>query len=322
MIRDSADERLAELSWVGPRFGDGVDAVTVVLRLPAAFEPPRVAPMPEGIDAENFGIVTSSLRRSQDSDELELVRTHVGKGEAVTWRVLVDRSLFRGPDEVTAPPPLRALSTTSLAPASPAPRFWPWAGLAGLVFAALILIESSTARRACAARNAVPRAWLDWHPACRAALGGICLTAAACVAVELSEPRSATALLGVALCAAARRAPERIVALRGPGTWGTLSPTSFRRASPTPLPSAWLDVGRLPGFVTCFAAFAAIAWWASSLFDVSPYRGACALLGSSALLPIFCTGRAAELPRDGVLESRRFLSRVHRRLKRRSDLVL
>ena len=41
---------------------------------------------------------------------------------------------------------------------------------------------------------------------------------------------------------------------------------------------------------------ATITALALKLFETSPYYGACLWLGSSALLPIFCTGRAAELP--------------------------
>jgi hypothetical protein len=59
---------------------------------------------------------------------------------------------------------------------------------------------------------------------------------------------------------------------------------------------------------------------AATWYLTSPYTGACALIGAASLLPIFCTGRAAELPSDALAQSRRFLRRMSRRLQRHGHL--
>src|SRR5690606_24114623 len=61
---------------------------------------------------------------------------------------------------------------------------------------------------------------------------------------------------------------------------------------------------------------------AARLFDTSPYLGACLLLGSSVLLPLFCTGRAGELPPDGLSYACELLGDVARRLARDATLVV
>jgi hypothetical protein len=69
-------------------------------------------------------------------------------------------------------------------------------------------------------------------------------------------------------------------------------------------------------------ALTGITWLAARWFEASPYYGACLLLGSSALLPLFCTGRIGEMPPDALAESRRFLARAQRRLQRDRRLVV
>jgi hypothetical protein len=61
------------------------------------------------------------------------------------------------------------------------------------------------------------------------------------------------------------------------------------------------------------------AWRA---FPSSPFSGACILLAGSALLPIFCTGRAGELPIDTLAHSARFLTAVARRVARGGNLLV
>jgi hypothetical protein len=70
------------------------------------------------------------------------------------------------------------------------------------------------------------------------------------------------------------------------------------------------------------AALGGIGALAARVFSTSPYTGACLLLGSCVLLPLFCTGRAGELPPDTLGHARRFLGDVARRLARDSTLVV
>lgn len=321
LLRFDPQSGRQELAWVGPRFDDGVDSVTVVFRLPAGSKPPQVVEVDE-VRAENFGIVTSSLRRSERRDELELVRAHVGKREPVTWQVALDASTLPagertgseaadgGPEFVAHPSPARVP---------------PWersALLGGVAYAILILLKSHWVQRASAARNARSCGWVDCHVGFRAVLGGVALAGAAFLVLELEAPLPAALSLLVALAAAAHRAPLAQSVLRGPGEWVPISADALRRTRSASLPGAWLDVGRLPGFLVGMGLVGTVAWLSSGLFETSPFRGACLLLGSTALLPVFCTGRASELPPDHVAESRCFLGHAHRRLTRRKDLLV
>ena len=108
LIRHLPGEQRSELAWVGPRFADGVDSVTLLVRTAAAGQAPEAQGTADS--TANFGIVMSTLRRSQARDELELVRAHVARDEAITWRVLLDRGLFPGAVQVSpmgaaSPPP-------------------------------------------------------------------------------------------------------------------------------------------------------------------------------------------------------------------------
>jgi hypothetical protein len=71
-----------------------------------------------------------------------------------------------------------------------------------------------------------------------------------------------------------------------------------------------------------FAALGGIGALAARTFSASPYTGACLLLGSCVLLPLFCTGRAGELPPDALAHARELLGDVARRLARDATLVV
>ncbi len=335
LIRHLADGQRSELGWVGPRFDDGVDSVTLVVRTAAAAQAPEV--VVEDTDSAhattaNFGIVMSTLRRSQRQDELELVRSHVARDEPITWRVLLDRKLFF-PDPIGtgAEPAAAQAAATQLSLPAPtsttvSPRWppqLPWIALAGVAYGLMVLLKAWIAARAAHVRHCQPRAWVGWKAPYRAAVAGLCLASAGALVIWGSEPTLAALALVLAIACAALRRPEPNISLRGPGVWQTLDAAAFRAAPSGPaLPGAWLDAGRPQGFLLLMAALSATTWLAARSFEISPYYGACILLGSSALLPLFCTGRAGELPLDPLAYSRRFLRRVQRRLRRHPELVV
>ena len=335
LIRHLADGQRSELGWVGPRFDDGVDSVTLVVRTAAASQAPEI--VVEDASARtttaNFGIVMSTLRRSQQKDELELVRAHVARDEPITWRVLLDRKLFLPePAPAGAEPLAAAAATTPVSPPAPAltrsgPRWppqLPWIALAAVGYGLVVLLKTWRAARAAQLRHCRPRAWVGWKAPYRAAAAGLGFASAVALVIWGSEPTLAAValVLGIA-CAALRRPEPESVSLRGPGAWRTLDAAAFRAAPPgSALPGAWLDAGRPQGFLLLMAALSATTWLAARSFETSPYYGACILLGSSALLPLFCTGRGGELPVDPLAHSQRFLSRVQRRLRRDSELVV
>jgi len=336
LIQDLPDGR-AELTWTGPRLDEGIDSVTLLLRLPAARLAPEAGdPSSENAQANpgNFGIVMSTLRRSQQADELEIVRAHVARNEAPRWRVRFDRSLL----DAAAPAAASAASATSVAPGGEQDVAWPappaaprrsafslgglWIVLGGLGYGLLVAYKGSLATRAAMQRGCRARGWVPWRSAYRAAAAGVALAAAAGVVLWLDMPWLAGGALLLALGLAALRPPEIEALLRGPGHWETLASTALETTRRAALPGAWLDLGCRRGCLLLLSALAAITWRASALFETSPYFGACLLLGSTALLPLFCTGRAAELPEPAPDGSRRFLREVRRELAGDTELVV
>lgn len=331
LIRHLPGEQRSELAWVGPRFADGVDSVTLVVRTAAAGQAPDVQGEAQRTadGTPNFGIVMSTLRRSQARDELELVRAHVARDEAITWRVLLDRRLFPGavpasPSTAASPPPVTPSTAAPLAKAPPVALSagLPWILLAGVVYALLIALKSWRLARAARLRNCRPRPFVAWRARYRATAAGSCLGAAAAAVVWLDAPLLAAGLVAVGAAFAAQRPPVPNPELRGPGQWRAIDANTFRLPPSPALPGAWLDAGRAQGFSLLMAALAATTWAAARWFETSPYYGACLLLGSSALLPLFCTGRLGEMPLDALAESQRFLARAQRRLGKDSKLVV
>ena len=321
-IRPLADRDLFELSWVGPRFDNGVDSVTLVVRAHAASRPPELAPRRED---DTYGMVMSTLRRSRDSDELELVRTHIARDEAMRWNVWLDRGAFDRGSLVEEGAPTRAASAPS--PALPGPRSKHLLDVAGvlglgLAYSLLVALKSRAVSAAAAARGTQARPWIAASSAWRACAAGVAMSAAAAAAAWGEPPWMAALALMVAMTFAAFHPPLAPIPLRGPGEWRPLDDSALGAARRASLPGAWLDAGRARGFSMLCALLALVIVGATRAFESSPYVGACVLLGGAALLPVFCTGRAAELPIEAIERSRSFLSEAARRLRRDGSLVI
>lgn len=337
LIRPVEGGQRAELSWVGPRFSDGVDSVTLTLRAGAAARAPELATTAGGDNRDaNFGIVMSTLRRSRERDELELVRAHVARDEAITWRVWLDGAMLpaamlpaaraRDASLLPAPEPAAAAQTSVAAPRRwshyPVGTYLPLLVMAGVAYGLLVRLKTWRLARAAVLRRCEPRALVGWPASWRSALAGACLSGAAALVLWADAPLLAAVALISALVFAAELPPASNVFERGGGKWQTLDATALDSVPSPSLPGAWLDAGRVQGFVLLCGCLAGSAWGAAQLFETSPYLGACALLGSTIWLPIFCTGRAAQLPVDALAQSRRFLRRAQRCLARDSNLVI
>jgi len=332
LIQPLAAERGARLSWVGPRFDDGVDSVTVIVRAPAAASPLSVADTGEN---ERYGAIVSELRRSRDRDELELVRAHVARDEAMRWEIELDGA-FAGESVAARAAPSVDASRAQVSPVDavldmapvPASRRGPQpldiAALVGVgvVYAALVLLKARAVARAAVARQAVPRAWVMWPALLRASCAGAALGAAGAIASFGDPPLLAALALLVAMAFAAHAAPERELRVLGPGEWRPLEPSALLQRRPQPLPGAWFDAGRWRGFLLLVSLLGGVVYAASRAFEHSPFSGACILLAGAALLPIFCTGRAAELPVDALGHGARFLTAVSERLGPKSGLLV
>lgn len=205
----------------------------------------------------------------------------------------------------------------------PASRVLPFLLAAALGYAGLVATKGRAVARASAQRNCPIRPLVPGRPTLHAVLAGLLLALASGAAIWLDAPVLGALALLLALLLASHRAPISETRLRGPGEWQALdSSTLAHAAASLRLPGAWLDVGRVRGFSLLLGLL--VLWTAAALrlFESSPYHGACLLLGSTALLPVFCTGRAAELPEPALAQSRRFLARVLKRLQGHGDLLV
>ena len=344
LLRELPGGQRMQLSWPGPSFDDGVDSVTLIVRTDAAGLPPDADDPEAETAAANAravggpGIIMSTLRRSAERDELELVRAHVARHEAPRWHVRLDRTLFNpaGPGSANEPAPQLEPepSEVELDGIWPAPeRGLPhpsgfWALLCILVaavgYAALLWLKARAVAQAAALRGCQVRSLLPGSSTRRAALAGLSVALASGAVIWLDAPLAGALGLLLAVALATHRPPASAARLRGPGEWQPLDAQALQAdTTPAPaLPGAWLDVGRLQGFALLLGLLAANGAAALRLFQSSPYYGACLLLAGSALLPLFCTGRAAELPESALAQSKRFLSRVLKRLNGKAELVL
>jgi hypothetical protein len=331
------------LRWVGPRFDDGVDSVTLLLKTPSAELAPELAPHDEA--DPDYGIIMSSLRRSRDADELELVRAHLARDEAMAWEVALDAALFgEAPeaetDAVDSPPSAAPIVGSTPQSASPEPitlepatrslrpgqqragvGLVVWLAV-GLLYALTVRVKTWSVEQGARTRDAQPRPWIPWGANARALGAGAALATAAALAAAGQPPLVCASWLLLAMAFAAHRMAEDIPNLRGPGDWQPLESSAFVPSPSPPLPGAWLDAGTLRGGLLLAATLAGVIGAAARSFASSPYTGACILLAGAALFPIFCTGRANDLPIDTLEHSRRFLGEVARRLARDSSLVV
>lgn len=296
------------VEWTGPSFADGIDSARVVFRVPRGSIPPRLASARPGADPVSItddaeGVFLGTFRRAADKDELEVVRPHMAKGEAVPWRITVDASTFdvapeldaEGPKTEPALVPVKASAPRAITDRRPL-----WASIAALalVLATIVVMKSRWVEEACTRRGARARPLLPVPSPVRGLLSAGFAVAAALAVVESAEPFLAAGALLVSMAFATHLPPRLSAALRGPGTWARLDADGAfaPRLREDRLPGRFVDVGTAPGFVlfaACLSLFVAAAIVVSRR---SPYEAICAALGSAILFPIFCTGRSGELP--------------------------
>lgn len=305
------------ITWVGPRFDDGINSASVLFRLPRAENPPRLPPPdPEqqALGDSSGGVFLSNLHRLADKDELEVVRPHVAKDEPVQWKIEADAKAF---DAFATPPaPPAPQLQPSAPPVPPRQRALGIVVLALVAFGygALVVLKWRAAERACAERGAEARALLPLPAPLRGALAGVILALAVFVAVRTELPTVAGLCLLVAMALAAHVAPRSVPPLRGPGRWLPLGEDEAFARKKRRLPGRFLDAGTVPGFCVFMLALAAFACGGVYLLPESPYHALMLALASACLLPIFCTGRAGALPADPVEQPRALLSWLTRKL--------
>ncbi len=300
-----------KLSYAMLPTNEGRDAARVVLDLPAAQAAPSLA------DPDGASTTLATLRRRGDRDELELVRAHVARGEAVTWSAHVDPQAFPGvtdPElraEAPAAPqadPSRALSSVGAAVA-----------LCVVAVAAMLAYRSKrrVVARACAARGVVPRPLVPLRPEVGSVVYGG-LVAAATASLLWANPTVGALLVSAAIVVATHLLPRTVQGPRGPGRWRPISSASLSAPPPDADVRDPFDLRRLLGVRTALLlvfgvaalAFLASRRW-SGAFVALP-------LAASAAVPLFVTGTRSSLPWTPGELAERFLKPVGRAVRARA----
>ena len=325
LIRREGNE--VEVRWVGPRLEQGIDSARVVFRLPAGPTPPVLPDVNSSAgrlqDGDALGgVFIGNLHRLADKDELDIVRPHVSRGEPVLWRVRVSA---KAGDAFANPLPqprlekgssTRTLSLGAGAQPRQRLRWWLCAALAALAYAFAVAGKWRYFLALCGARGALARTLVPLPVGLRAAASGTLLASAFVSAAWFDQATLGATLLVAAMAFACQYAAPAKIILRGPGQWLPLSDREAFARSEAAVAGRFLDAGTLPGFgmfaLLC-TLFLAAAWF---LFARAPYQALLLLLGSACTLPLFFTGRAAQLPADLAVRPRVLLARLASRLRR------
>ncbi len=314
-----------ELGWVGPRFPSGLDAAKVTFRMPAGVTAPRLPEIDTDADSMAYGEAPaasflSTLRHGAGSDELELVRSHVARGEPVLWR------LWASPSALDVSAPQAAASDMTVPsptlPSKSAPRrALPLllGSALGMLYALLMLLKHQKASRDAVGERAVLRALVPLAPLLRVALGGVLLGGAVVLALRFEQP-TLGALTGAlaALCGTyVQGRHERT--LRGPGRWLPISLEEAFSGPRATTASCWLDASQGRGKLALSLTLVPLAVLVAVLFRREPYLGVLAALLLPLCLPVFLTGTRRQLPSGRRDAARRRLERVQRHLVRRTE---
>jgi hypothetical protein len=295
------------VSWSSPLASDGLDLVRTTLDLPAAREVPVVILGETGAIDDS---ALSTLRREPSRDVLAIVRPHLGRGESVAWTVRIDPSCM----PAVVDPRLRPVPP----PPPPEPdrvREVSWIGSLAALALAFGLLVARKAREfavACAARGLRPRSIVGLPDDVRAVAAGLGLAAG--VGLQAFGSLTAgSALVAVATLAAASRPPRAQLPARGPGRWLALRPDeAFAPSAP---PGHWLDASTRPGRQSAWLAGALVVLLALAARHFGAQGPWLVVLDASALVPLFATGQARDLPPDGARGAAPWLAPLFERLR-------
>jgi hypothetical protein len=309
-----------EIGWVGPRLDAGIDGARAVFRLPPSDTAPRLPLVASDEPDPGFGVMVSAIHHTPAADEIELVRSHVARGEPVLWRVEASADAVAAGVEPAAPAKNPHAKVSAPSPLPRRSSRWPLLAAAfGVALAVFTAWKARAFGAACRSKRAEARALLPLTLWLRAPLAGAALAGGLFSGSELEEPTLAVLGILLAMALATERGPKFERAPRGPGRWLSLRDEDAFAVRRTPVPGAWLDAGTLRGLALLVALLAALGSLALGELGHSPFRALLVALAGSAFMPVFFTGRASELLRDRVQFSRGFMHDLARALRRRQS---
>ncbi|MFZ5892425.1 MAG: hypothetical protein ACOY0T_15305 [Myxococcota bacterium] len=305
----------AEVEWIGPRFGDGIDVAKVIFRLPEGRVTPTLSQGSDADDAALGSAFLASVRHADGKVELEVVRPHVARGEPALWRVATDPKSFEGlPAPPSDLPAERAARVVSVELPAERAGFALSALAVAAAYALLVWLKARFSGADARAAGAELRALVKLPLPLRAALAGAALGAAALVGALGDHPNFAALLLLAALTLAWLRSPVAAHKPRGPGHWFVLTDAEAFTGRAALRRARWFDAGTLSGALTLLVLLGGFASGAVLLAPHSPYHALALSLSATSLLPVFGCARASALPVERVRAARPVLARIKRRL--------
>lgn len=294
------DDASLHFSWQGPHWPDGFDAGKITFALPPGVTEPRIALADpaggeQGAQAVE-GVALVAVQRSPDRDVVEITRPHVAHGDDATWVVHVDP---RAMPEVAAQLPRPERDTFRVADDARGLRAhlrWVLATpVLGLLLGGALWLRDRGARRAARLRGVEPRPLVRLEDPARAVGYGATFTGA-CVATIGGHLYVAASLLVAALALAAARPPLPPARPRARGRWLAI-PTS---AIPSPLRAQGspLDPSSALGLFLVLVVVAGVGAGAVHIARTHVELAVVAVIHALALVPLFATGRVAQLPPD------------------------
>lgn len=319
------DGAMVTVRWTSPIWDDGFDNARVLFVVPAAPTAPRVVDEPNGEHDDDDGVLLprylSEVRRAAHTDEVELLRSYLPKGEAVPWAIRVDQRALDplpAPEQVVAVPAPQRIGV--FAP-SAFERSWliAVAVTLWLFYSLLVALKARQVARRARQASAVMPPWVPLPVSLRAVLAGSALTAGVGLQLVADRPIQGSLLvvLAVVLAAHGTARLEPTAAMRGPGRWLTVSEQEGLRPIP-PTKGAFLDGSTRLGRLTLLLALSllAVGVWALWVEWDAPYRAGLVALDSVVLLALWGTGRSSSIPPDLAVEPIRFYRRLTKRIRR------
>lgn len=299
------------IQFVGPRLSTGVDSAKLVFRVPRGSLKPR---LDDAEDAPSAGVLLGQIRRGAEEDEVELVRAYVAQREPAVWAIIVPRDALPG---VQLDGPLQfEQKHLVVAKRKLAEGFLPLPQLLvlfamSLAFGLLTFACGRIAVRRAARADAQLKPFLPGGPLLRASVASLAVGGSGCL-VLLHRPGWSVLPAIVALAAATHLLPVRRSRARGPGRWEPLKSGAPRGAD---VPGeAWFELGTVRGFGLFSAILLGVLYGAYRLLPVDNYLAMMSIIYGVMFLPLFLTGRRADLPRQPLEQAAPVLAWLERTL--------
>ena len=301
------DGSMWRLTWTSLPAPDGRDGVRALIDVPPSPTEPRPDAPKEGTDT-----TIASVKRTAEKDEVELVRAHVPRDEAVQWRVRLDPkalpAVVAKELQIPAPPP------------PPPPKRLPNVALGCcIVLSALLSYFLATWKMRAVSRLArdgagEPRPLL---PLPRKEVTFSLLFTGGILTASISLPILGAVLLllaGASMTFMPRPSRERVW---GPATWLSVKDTdAFSQASTTH--DSW-DASTFRGAAFAFGLFGMSIALGVGLGTYVPVLRLVLPISWLALAPLFLTGTPGQVaPSNAAVAS--FLRPVFSRLRKETSL--